>query len=254
MISRPWIAFLFVAVPIRVAIAQTDYRNLDAGRPLVTEDAYPTAHYAFEFTAPFRMERGVHEHRVELAPQLSYGLLRNTMVSIEVPWTARTDLGRTFKARTPQFSVLSNFNTEFGAWPALAVRGSADRHASTVTLIATRSFGRVRAHLNVGGSSTSERDVSSQSPVNRWAASLASDVTLWRSSLLLAGEVQVARPIGGVRPWRVGAGARWQFTPTLVLDLGAYRTHSAQAGQELGLTFGITQLFGIAFLMPKGGK
>src|SRR5919112_644746 len=39
-----------------LATAQTDYRNLDAGRPVVTEDAYPVERYAFELRAPYRFE------------------------------------------------------------------------------------------------------------------------------------------------------------------------------------------------------
>jgi hypothetical protein len=112
----------------------------------------------------------------------------------------------------------------------------------------------MRMHLNVSGTASGESYSMEPIRENRWAASVASDVTLWRSSLLLAGEVQVARPIGGVRTLRIGVGARWQFTPTVVLDLGGYRSHSEQAGRELGLTFGVTRLFGIAALMPKGGK
>jgi hypothetical protein len=245
---------LILVLPRQVVHAQTDYRNLDAGRPLATEDAYPTARYAFEFTAPFRMERSLHAHRAEIAPQLSWGVFRNAMVSVELPWVARTDLGQTFHLDDPRFAVLANFNTESAGWPALAVRASGDGHGAAFTAIVTRSFGRVRAHLNVGGSPTREPAVLVDAPLNRWAASLATDVTVWRSSLLLAGELQLARPIGGVRTWRVGAGARWQFTPTVVLDVGGYRSHSAQVGEELGFTIGITQLFGVPFLMPRGGR
>src|SRR5688572_23274403 len=40
------------------AAAQTDYYNIDSGRPVRIEDAYPVERYAFEAqVAPLRMER-----------------------------------------------------------------------------------------------------------------------------------------------------------------------------------------------------
>lgn len=245
------------------AAAQTDYRNLDVGRPLLTEDAYPTAHYAFEFTAPLRLERGPREHRFELSPQLSWGAVRNGMVEVELPWVARTDRGEHLYLAGPRLGALYNFNSESPRLPALslhadaALPGGAWSGAHTiggVTAIATRSFGRWRVHLNLAGHVGSVTAAPIESPVDRWAAAIASDVTVWRQSLLLAAEARVNRPIGGVRSWRIGAGARWQFTPTLVLDAGVSRTHSPQRGTEVGLSFGLTQLFGFAALMPGGSR
>ena len=43
--------------------AQIDYRNLDDGRPIATEDAYPVERYAFELLAPYRFEPAPEEKR-----------------------------------------------------------------------------------------------------------------------------------------------------------------------------------------------
>jgi hypothetical protein len=57
---RPFLAFLATAAlgafPAGQLAAQIDYRNLDEGRPLQTEDAYPIERHAFELVIPYEYE------------------------------------------------------------------------------------------------------------------------------------------------------------------------------------------------------
>src|SRR5688500_19135766 len=69
------------------ALAQTDYYNIDAGRPVTIEDAYPVERFAFELqAAPLRLARqrgGVYQWSDE--PEIAYGILRRTQLEIGFP-------------------------------------------------------------------------------------------------------------------------------------------------------------------------
>ncbi len=66
--------------------AQTDYRNLDEGRPLRVEDANPIERYAFEFLTSYGLERrqgGATVHA--FVPELEYGIVANGEPGIAAP-------------------------------------------------------------------------------------------------------------------------------------------------------------------------
>ena len=92
-------------------------------------------------------------------------------------------------------------------------------------------------------------------PLNRWAVSLAVDRTFFRSSLLLIGEVAASQAVEGA-PTGVNAsgGARWQWTPTLVLDGGVTRRLRSGNGPDIALTIGLSHAFAIRRLMPVGSQ
>jgi len=97
-----------------------------------------------------------------------------------------------------------------------------------------------------------ETDLAAVEPGSRWRHSLAVDRTLFRHSLLLAGEVTASRAVRGAPvEINLGAGARLQWTPTTVLDLGV-RRRLRRDGPDLGLTVGVSHTFALAGLMPAG--
>jgi hypothetical protein len=49
----------------------------------------------------------------------------------------------------------------------------------------------------------------------------------------------------------VGAGARWQWTPTLVLDAGVSRRLTGNAGPDLEVTAGLSHAFAVRRLLPR---
>lgn len=246
--------------------AQIDYRNLDDDRPVLTEDAYPVERYAFELLAPYRFEAesdGAQLHTI--VPEAAYGLARNTQIGLKVPFAlVDEDTGTDEGLAGLRLFGLYNFNTESTWLPALSLRadasfplGSLAGEGSRFALkgIATRSWGRMRAHLNLARGFGSEDELSVAEPLPRWGASLAVDRTFFRSSILLIGEVALSQSIQDA-PTAVNAsvGARWQWTPTLVLDAGVSRRLRSDIGPDIALTVGLSHAFALRGLMPTGAR
>lgn len=86
----------------------------------------------------------------------------------------------------------------------------------------------------------------------RWFIGAAADYTFFRNSILLVGDVSASQDYDGAPTAVVaGLGARWQWTPTLVLDLGVARRLTGNAGADIELTAGLSHAFAIRGLMPK---
>jgi hypothetical protein len=248
------------------AWAQIDYRNLDDDRPVVTEDAYPVERYAFELLAPYRYEAEVNGAQLHTTvPEAAYGLARNAQVGLKLPLAAVDEsTGTDWGLAGLRVFGLYNFNTETRWLPALSLRadasfpvGSLAGEGSRIAIkaIATRSWGRMRAHLNVSRGFGSEDALAVAEPLNRWSGSLAVDRTFFRSSILLIGEVGVSQAVQDA-PTAVNAslGGRWQWTPTLVLDAGVTRRLRSGTGPDIALTIGLSHAFALRGLMPAGPR
>ncbi len=244
--------------------AQIDYRNLDDDRPVLTEDAYPVERYAFEFLLPYTFEDdrgGGQVHAV--VPEVEYGIIRNGQFGIKAP------LARIRAAGDAEYGLaglrlfgLYNLNSEGRVLPALSARadllvpvGSLGGDATRVGLkaIATRSWGRTRIHANAAWTFGEETGLAVVEPGHRWSYSVAMDRTLFRQSLLLVGEVAARRAVKGAPVEVNGAvGARYQWTPTTVVDVGFRRRLRRDAGPDLAVTFGLSHAFALPWLMPRG--
>jgi hypothetical protein len=271
LVPRPFLALLATvavgAFPVGPLAAQIDYRNLDEGRPVQTEDAYPVERHAFELVIPYEYEneRGpVRTHLV--APELAYGIADNAMLGLSLPFAA-VDGGAGAETEWgfggPRLFALYNFNTESPALPAVALRADAslpignlggEETRWALTAIATRSWGRTRAHLNAAVGIGADEEAGENPAVHAipaWRASAAVDRTFLRRSLLLISELSL-REAGGEAATEisVAAGARLQVAPTLVIDAGIERRLTSRAGADIGLTLGLTHAFAIAGLMP----
>lgn len=245
------------------ATAQTDYRNLDDERPVFTEDAYVLERYAFELVAPYRFEAGAAGTDVHtVSPELAYGLLPNLQVGVEAPLSALDQGGGTrWGLAGLELFALYNFNTESAGLPAFGLRAgvqtpvgelAGDVARVTVRVIATRSFGRTRMHLNAARSIGSESGLSPVDAGPRWIYSAAADHSLLRSSLLVVAEAAALRRVSGAPvELNLAAGFRWQWTPTVVLDAGVARRLRREAGPDLALTLGLTHTFALPGLMPR---
>jgi hypothetical protein len=248
-----------------VGSAQIDYRNLDDDRPVVSEDAYPVERYAFELLVPYRFETEAGGGELHTSvPEAAYGFARNAQLGLKLPLAAVDEgTGTDWGLAGLRIFGLYNLNTESRSLPALSLRADAsfpvgslagDGSRFAIKVIATRSWGRMRAHLNASRGFGSEDALSLAEPLPRWSASLAVDRTFFRSSVLLIAEVATARVIDDA-PTEVNAsvGGRWQWTPTLVLDLGLTRRLSS-IGPDFGLTLGVSHAFAIQALMPGGPR
>jgi len=254
----------FLAIP-RVSRAQTDYRNLDAERPTFIADAYPIERWAFELVTPWRFEQGVGGTSTHvLAPELSYGLYANSQVGLSVPLAGvNGESGTSWGLAGLRAFGLFNATTESGAWPALSVRldlsapvgtkgGESARAGATV--LATRSFGAQRIHLNLAAAAGPDESEGAVEPLPRWSAGAAVDRTFIRESLLLIGEVYAVRHHRSEPTEAIASlGARWQLSPTLVADGGIGRRLSS-AGPDVTVTFGLSHAFAWASLFPPAAR
>jgi hypothetical protein len=253
-----WVVLAGAPLAPATAAAQVDYRNLDDDRPVRVEDAQSVEAYAFELILPYAVaderEGGVVHAFV---PELSYGLMRDLHVGAKAPMGVHDGSAGLSGIR---LFALYNLNTEFGWFPAVALRADAELPVGpfgasdaryTLKGIATRAFGANRLHVNaarrLGGGGTPGLVES----LPDWWVGVAADRTLYRESLLLVAEVLLERsaeeaPLATA----VGGGVRWQWTPTAVLDVGVSRTLSGDSGHDVELSFGVTHVFGVRALMP----
>jgi hypothetical protein len=232
-----------------VASAQHDYRNLDHGRPIATEDAYPVERHALEVMFPWSLEREGGEGALMFEPEVMWGAVRNGMVGLGAP-IMLGDAGGLAGLRP---FVFYNFNTE-GRWPAVGMRldGSlpvgalgGDEAAVSLTLLATASpFPATRVHLNSGVRLSGGAHGPLEDAAPSMSHSLALDHTLWRQSAVVMMDVQRNQE-GDFSWWVLGAGIRMQATPTMVFDLGAHRRLSP-LGPDLVVTAGLTRSFSLA--------
>ncbi len=255
-----------VALP---AAAQTDYYNTDAGRPITIEDAYATERYAFELQlAPVRLERargGVYSWEVE--PEIAYGIFPRTHIELGFPISYADAGGGVRNAGLTGIAVsaLHNLNAETSI-PALGVVGellfpvgalASDGTYGTVKGIATRSLSWARFHLNGAytfGSEPPAGSVRLGAPdMSRWMAGVAADRTFPLKALLITAETVARQPIveDDGTEWSVGAGVRYQISPTISVDGGVGKAITGDE-QAWHITFGLARAFGIRSLFPTG--
>ena len=137
-----------------------DHDNLDPNRPIGMEDAYaiPKGEIGMEGGVRFN-DRREGRPSVTFQPQIIYGAFDNTQIEIQGDLMSdpNTLIGAA-KSGDLHVGVLYNFNTETISLPAFAVRlavelptGVNSKSVDTqMTGILTRSFGRLRVHLNAG--------------------------------------------------------------------------------------------------------
>ena len=256
--TRLLLIALAVAAPATLH-AQIDYRNLDDGRPSEVEDAYPVERHAFEFVAPWRTRHadGVTTHL--FAPELEYGVVMNGEMGVKVVGAgingpAGSDIGLAGIGVGGLYSL----NTESPSLPAAAIRAEVLFPAGAlagsdvrglVKLILTRNLGALRLHANAARGIGPEDAMGLAAPP-RWFAGIAAERTFIRHSFLVIADLhgeQEAR--GAPVAVNAGLGARWQWSPTTVLDAGIARRLRTDAGPEFALTVGLAHAFGIAALM-----
>ena len=246
MLLRVSVCWGLLIIPVSAA-AQHDYRNLDRGRPLSTEDAYPVEAGALEVMMPWSFEREAGGSSLVLEPEAMWGVFRNAMVGLGAP-IRLGDPGGLSGLRPFAFY---NFKSE-GSFPAVALRLDASipvgalggtREIGELGLILTKSFGTTRVHFNQTMSIGSANGPLVDHPVGE-VVSLGVDHTLWRRSVVLLAEIQWNNDLDETW-WIAGVGARMQVTPTLVLDVGVQRRLSP-VGPDLGITAGITRAFAVS--------
>lgn len=250
---RKLLLLSLVTVPGLVS-AQHDYRNLDHGRPIATEDAFPVERGAFEVMFPWSHEREGGENGLMFEPEFMLGLISNGMVGMGAPILLGDGGGL---AGLRPFAFYTLFDAVGRSGPALAIRLDGTVPVGTLggdevsvsgTAIATASFGATRFHFNtsqlLGG--TGGPPLEDTPPSRSWSVGL--DYTFWRQSMVVMADVQRQKfecyQCDERAHWIAGLGVRMQATPTTVFDIGMQRRLSA-LGPDLVVTAGLTRSFSL---------
>ncbi|MCE2900850.1 MAG: hypothetical protein ACK5XT_04520 [Gemmatimonas sp.] len=237
-----------------VALAQTDYFNTDAGRPVRIEDAYAIERRAIELqVAPLRLERERGGgYRWGLEPEIAVGLLPRTQVEIGFPLVHTEGAAgvRTTALAGLEMSALYNLNAETRL-PALALVADVVVPAGplgpsttipSLKAIATKTFAWARFHVNgqvtfaddpLATGSRNAGVAPANAEFTRWLGGIAIDKALPLRSMLLTAEVVTSQPLvrSAARRWDVAGGTRVQLSPRVAFDAGGgYRL----AGDEPG--------------------
>ena len=265
------LAALFLAADPRIAAAQTDYFNLDAGRPVRTEDAYPVERHAFELQlAPLSLERSrAGRHAWGIEPELAYGILPRTQLAMGVPIASVEGAGR---RRTGVagigISMLHDINVETLSLPAFGIAGelllpigalAPSRAVASAMAIATRSFraGRVHANAGVAFGATPEADAegAGHAELSRWIVGVAADRAFPLRSTLAIVELHAREPLADDAEveWNAAAGVRHQLDPSFALDAGIGRRLAGGDGGWFA-TFGLAYRFAIRSLVAGAGR
>ena len=162
-------AALIGAATASSVVAQTQYRNLDAGRPGRVEDAETSARYSLDVDlAPFQIERlvgGTTRYRAE--PKVGYGILPFTELELRAPIVqvnppSASGVRPVAGLAGLSIGVMRALNLETTSIPALALSGevslpigsiSATQTSFLLKALATRTTRIGRIHLNVGAGS-----------------------------------------------------------------------------------------------------
>jgi hypothetical protein len=256
---RYGVALLAVALLATPAAAQIDYRNLDDDRPARVEDAYPVERFAFEFVVGYRLEKraggGV---RHLFVPELVYGLLPGLEVGAKAPVVVDGGLAGI------RVLALYNLTTERPAFPGLGLRLDAGfpvgneagaGAALSMEALATRSFGRNRAHAILAVALRQQHEPAGSDAIPRWRAGVAMDHTTLRSSTLWVLDVVAEQgETGASARFTAGLGLRKQVSPTLVLDSGLSYGVARAVPSIAAFTVGLSYSFAVAALMPGGPR
>lgn len=243
-----------VTLLVAPAAAQIDYRRLDRGRPAGIEDAYPIERYAFEVAGGYRISRiGPGRAQQLFEPGLSFGAGAALELGVGGP-IAITDRdgGRATGLAGLHLSAKATLTTERPWLPGLGLRfdgvlpvgsESGSGLGTFVSILATRSFGRNRLHVNAGASLGRPEILAGAEALPNWRSA-------WR---LTTRCFEPARSWWGFvveRAWNEaevslspGVGFRRQLTPTVVLDCGV-------GLERPSFTVGLSHAFGLAGLMP----
>ena len=210
-----------------------DHDNLDPNRPIAMEDAYaiPKGEIGIEGGVRFD-DRREGRTRVTFQPQIIYGAFDNAQIELQgdLITEPHTLIGGN-KSGDLHAGLLYNFNTETVKVPALAVRAEVDLPTglssrgvdSQITGIMTRSFGRLRAHLNAGYTLLGSPQGQERPGAYRMVAAVSYPLgypTSFRDTLIANVYTRQSDRRGQRNNTGVEVGLRHQLTSRLVLDGG----------------------------------
>jgi hypothetical protein len=224
---------LAVLLSLPLPAPALDHDNLDPNRPIQMEDAYPIAE------GEIAMEGGVqvNDRRqgptiVAFRPQIIYGAFANAQLEImSTLLTDQTTVPGPQRSGDLRLGLLYNFNAETLYLPAFAGRVevefptgvNAQGVDTAVTGVLTRSFGRLRAHLNAEYTFVGAPQAGERSGFYRLVAAVSYPIgypARFRETLILDVYARQSDQVGGPVFTGLEAGLRHQLSPRIVLDAG----------------------------------
>jgi len=215
------------------AVLPLDHDNLDPNRPIGMEDAYPVPQGEIGVEGGVRFnDRREGRTRVTFQPQIIYGAFANTQIEIQGDlMTDPQPVVGANKSGDLHLGVLYNFNTETIKLPAFAVRVEAELPTGVnsqgvdtqMTGIMTRSFGRLRMHLNAGYTILGSPQGQERPGTYRAIAALSYPLgypTSFRDTLIASIYTRQSDLRGQRNNTGIEVGLRHQLTSRIVLDGG----------------------------------
>lgn len=243
IISAAFMCAFFVPCFSATAV---DHGNLDEGRPLHIQDAYPVSQgeLVMETGLGFRTRKKSTDQWL-FPIQFVYGILPNTQLEVGTTlFTNPHDVDGPGKSGDAGISILYNFNQESLALPALALKGSlqvptgvdASGIDSELTGIITKSFYRLTLNFNAGyrfiGSSHNKNERHG-TYMFALGGSYPVGAPLHTRTVLLADIFFEQAPLrGGKRTVGGEIGFRHQFRERVVLDCGIGSEFSGPADRS----------------------
>jgi hypothetical protein len=222
-----------VAILSSMPALALDHDNLDPNRPIQMEDAYaiPRGEIGLESGVRWN-DRREGRTGVTFQPQIIYGAFRNTQIEIQGDlFTDPRSVVGANKSGDLHLGVLYNFNTETLLLPAFAVRVEADLPTgvrskgldSQVTGIVTRSFGRLRVHLNAGYTVLGAPQGQERNGTYRVIAAMSYPIGYpyrFRETLIVDVYSRQSDLMGQANHTGLEIGVRHQLSSRIVLDGG----------------------------------
>lgn len=210
-----------------------DHDNLDPNRPIQMEDAYAIPKGEIGLESGVRLnDRRQGRTQAVFQPQIIYGAFDNAQIEIQGDFfTEPQSLVGANKSGDLHLGVLYNFNTETLRLPAFAMRVEADlptgvnsRGVDTqLTGILTRSFGRLRAHVNAGYTLLGAPQGQERPGAYRFVAAVSYPIGYpdrFRETLIMDVYTRQSDLKGQRNNTGVELGLRHQLSSRIVLDAG----------------------------------
>jgi len=227
---RRVLLILFIVPSVAWAL---DHDNLDPNRPIQMEDAYaiPKGEIGLESGVRFN-DRRAGKTRFVFQPQIIYGAWYNTQIEIQGDlFTEPESVVGANKSGDLHLGVLYNFNTETLTLPAFAMRVEADLPTGVrskgvdtqVTGVLTRSFGRLRVHLNAGYTALGSAQGQERNGSYRVVAAVSYPIGYphrFRETLIVDVYTRQSDLVGQRNNTGVEIGLRHQLSSRIVLDGG----------------------------------
>lgn len=255
---------LVIACAGRTALAQNILlANTDAGRPFRVEDALALPRYALDLHVMPDWSGNGTAGSWSLRSGAYYGIVPRTQIDVELP----VILGRT-GSNEPSVSGVRigaqhALNVESRLWPALALdasmllpAGAVRRSHPSVKGIATKTFKWARVNISSESFFRGEPlESEARSSLAQWETGVAVDRLFPRTAFLLGGELVARQPLDDAAPirWSAGVGARYQITPSVVLD-GRLSRDLTGSPRTWGIALAASRSIPMSALLPGLGR